>query len=351
MDIEEETIVAVAFYAVMAILMATVMRNATRSRGKAPKIFSKPLGSTLSMLVWHVIFVAAAMILIYILPISITKSMFSRNGVVVVGTIFPIYESIHAVCTAFDGDDKTWLQYWIVQGLFSFSTEWVDDITHHLPTAGRHWFEFEFFFMLWMICPFTDGAALIYDQLMVPFVVPWVQKYTESVHGYITTAVMMAVNGSHLWVVSIVFAMMDEKFKRFVVVGIGTVYPLMASTVAVASKEGTDDTMWLTYWSCFGVLFLLMDIVEEVLGEWPGFYTACLFSTVYLMLPLFRGAEVVFRKILVPLSGQTEMLLLRDVEELRKEMVQNIPPNRRTNVLSMAANSFLRAQDINQKTE
>lgn len=53
-----------------------------------------------------------------------------------------------------------------------------------------------------------------------------------------------------------------------------------------------------------------MDFSEKILGKIPGFYTLIIFSTVYLMLPMFRGADKVFRKVLVPLAGLQEVSVL-----------------------------------------
>ena len=48
----------------------------------------------------------------------------------------------------------------------------------------------------------------------------------------------------------------------------------------------------------------MMDTLETFVGWVPGFYTLAIFTTVCLMLPMFRGADKVFRKILVPLAGK-----------------------------------------------
>lgn len=72
-----------------------------------------------------------------------------------------------------------------------------------------------------------------------------------------------------------------------------------------------DSKYWLTYWAVYGCLFVIMDISEKVLGRIPGFYTLIIFSTIYLMLPMFRGADKVFRKILVPLAGLQEVSVMQ----------------------------------------
>lgn len=50
--------------------------------------------------------------------------------------------------------------------------------------------------------------------------------------------------------------------------------------------------------------------------------------TLYLMLPMFRGSDAVFRNIIVPIAGKTEMLLLRDSLLLRRAMENKMSPRR-----------------------
>lgn len=46
------------------------------------------------------------------------------------------------------------------------------------------------------------------------------------------------------------------------------------------------------------------------------------------MLPMFQGADKVFRKILVPLAGLQEMLMLSDAIQVKKRMLKDLPPDR-----------------------
>jgi receptor expression-enhancing protein 5/6 len=138
------------------------------------------------------------------------------------------------------------------------------------------------------------------------------------------------------------FMSFPEEQRRFAVVAVGTVYPLAASTVALTTKtDGTDDTFWLTYWSCFSVLFLSMDYLENFVGSIPGFYSICLVATIYLFLPMFGGANVVFRSVLVPLSGQFENMLLHDAYLVRKGMERSIPSKYKERVFKKAADLFI----------
>lgn len=84
-----------------------------------------------------------------------------------------------------------------------------------------------------------------------------------------------------------------------------------------------------------------MDYLENFVGSIRGFYSLCLAATIYLFLPMFDGANVVFRRVLVPLSGQYENMLLHDAYLVRKGMEQSIPPEYHDKVFVKAANVFV----------
>jgi TB2/DP1, HVA22 family len=121
------------------------------------------------------------------------------------------------------------------------------------------------------------------------------------------------------------------------------VYPIAASLIAVTTETtGLDDTLWLTYWTTYSLLYIAMDYIENFIGHVPGFYSICALATVYLFLPMFNGSEVVFRRVLVPLSGQYENMLLRDAYLVKAGMVKAIPTQHRDRVLEKAAHIFLK---------
>lgn len=71
---------------------------------------------------------------------------------------------------------------------------------------------------------------------------------------------------------------------------------------------------------------------DTYIGWVPGFYTLVIFTTVYLMLPMFQGADKVFRNILVPAAGLRELLLLRDAIRVKKDMFKHLSPERAKSV-------------------
>jgi hypothetical protein len=65
---------------------------------------------------YHAIYLAVAAILSFVLPLSVKQAVFSTAGVVVAGNIFPVIESLRALCTPSTADDMEWLQYWVEAG-------------------------------------------------------------------------------------------------------------------------------------------------------------------------------------------------------------------------------------------
>ncbi len=207
---------------------------------------------------------------------------------------------------------------------------------------------FEFFFYLWLCLPWTDGATLISDFIIVPLVAPIVQPIAKKMEGIINQIITIVMNAAHLSVVWVVFEFFPPSFKRVVWILLGTVYPMFSSIVSVTTVDGGDDTFWLTYWSCFGMLFLVTDFLENWLGFIPGFYTISIAVTVYFMLPIFRGADQVFRNILVPIFGLQEMLLRRDAEVVKQSVLADVAPERRALILKEIAASFQKDADADE---
>ena len=228
----------------------------------------------------------------------------------------------------------------MVGGIVFMCTEWVDDMMEGSDNVV-YWYESMLFFFVWLFFPKTDVAALIYDYITEPFLAPKIRPLATKMSNWITYLYQTVINAAHLWVLWIIFMFLPAGLKRLVAVAVGTVYPLVSSITAAATEEIEDDTYWwLTYWSVYGCLFLIMETLETWLGRIPGFYSLIIFATVYLMLPMFQGADKVFRKILVPLAGLREMLMLRDAIHVKKSMLRDLDPERATIVRKAIAKFY-----------
>lgn len=147
-----EVILTWIITSVIGLLAVLFMRKIPRSRGRPPAFITERFGragAVVGALVFLSLYIAGAFLILLIMPELVQDKLFSPLGVVIVGTVFPIVESIITVCTISAEDDKTWLQYWIAQASFSYATEWVDLIAENgAPFVKEHWYEFEFFFMV-----------------------------------------------------------------------------------------------------------------------------------------------------------------------------------------------------------
>jgi hypothetical protein len=105
--------------------LTPLLHRIPRTRGRNP--------------IFHALFFAGVFVVLKVVPDWVHDEIFSPGGVLVLGTVIPVYESVVAVCSVDTIDDTVWLQYWIASGTFSFATEFMDDIRARLPQAGDHW--------------------------------------------------------------------------------------------------------------------------------------------------------------------------------------------------------------------
>jgi len=287
----------------------------------------------------HLVYIAASLLFVLLLPSSVAAYIFTQLTVTLVGFVYPIYRATKAVCTPDDDDDKVWLQYWQLGGVLFMLTSWIDDAIES-EVGDQKLLGSLLFTFYWLYCPFTCGALLIYERVTAPFLAPKLRPMQKKMSNFIAATIQALTNAAHLYFVWIIFMFLPSGLKRICAITIGTVYPFVCSVTATATDEIEDDTYWLTYWAAYGCLFLIMDTLEVFIGWVPGFYTLVIFTTVYLMLPMFRGADKVFRKILVPLAGLQEMLILRDTIMIKKEMLRNLDPERAEIVEQQIAKLF-----------
>ncbi len=146
----------------------------------------------------------------------------------------------------------------------------MDVIAEEYPSISEHWHEFEFFVILWLLLPFTDGSTLLFTKVTEPLLSPIARSIKNQVESKMSLFVLI-VNIGYLWIVWFAFLSLDEEARRFIVITVGTLYPIAASTIACTTRtEKRDDSFWLTYWVCFSILFLLMDYLEHFIGSIRG---------------------------------------------------------------------------------
>ncbi|KAJ3121822.1 hypothetical protein HK098_003336, partial [Nowakowskiella sp. JEL0407] len=79
-----------------------------------------------------------------------------------------------------------------------------------------------------------------------------------------------------------------------------------ASFKAIESSQKEDDVQWLTYWTVYGFLNIV-EFFTDIILFWVPFYHV--FKTVillYLFMPQFAGAQVLYKKVFRPYLVSSE---------------------------------------------
>ncbi|GAA5797393.1 TB2/DP1, HVA22 family-domain-containing protein [Helicostylum pulchrum] len=80
--------------------------------------------------------------------------------------------------------------------------------------------------------------------------------------------------------------------------GISWLYPAYASFKAIESPSKEDDKQWLTYWTVVGFVQMIEYFSDILLYWFPFYYLFKTLFILYLALPQFRGAELIYTRFL-----------------------------------------------------
>jgi len=83
----------------------------------------------------------------------------------------------------------------------------------------------------------------------------------------------------------------------------GFVIPGYYSLEALFTVTKADDTQWLTYWVVFA-FFSVIESFVSVVYWFPFYYTFKFVFLLWLALPTFRGAELIFHSFMQPMLGR-----------------------------------------------
>lgn len=83
----------------------------------------------------------------------------------------------------------------------------------------------------------------------------------------------------------------------------GFAIPGYYSMEALFTTTTKDDTQWLTYWVVFA-FFTVVESFVNVVYWFPFYFTFKFVFLLWLSLPVFRGADVIFRSFMVPMFGR-----------------------------------------------
>ena len=92
-----------------------------------------------------------------------------------VGLVYPIWKSFRALETESLDDDKQWLTYWTVYGIFVIFDDYSEFILQHFP----YYYPFKLVFLVWLFSPTTKGAIVMYNSIVKPLFVRYSAKIDE----------------------------------------------------------------------------------------------------------------------------------------------------------------------------
>ena len=91
-------------------------------------------------------------------------NLFGKYITCLVGVVLPAYWSIKAIESPEANDDKQWLTYWAIYGIFTFLDNFAGIILRIFP----FYFILKLVFLVWCFMPNTLGALFIYNKIVEP---------------------------------------------------------------------------------------------------------------------------------------------------------------------------------------
>jgi len=112
-------------------------------------------------------------IAIFFLIMGIGSALISR----LIGVAYPLYKSIKALETKRENEDKMWLTYWTVYGLFVVVDEFAEPLLIFIP----FYFFAKVCFMIWLYNPATNGALVLYTIFFKPLLKRYETKLKDGI--------------------------------------------------------------------------------------------------------------------------------------------------------------------------
>ena len=126
------------------------------------------IGVDPGLLVTGVMFVA-----IFLVAVGVCGNLL----VSIVGFLYPAYRSFKALESDETDDDTQWLTYWVVYAFFTVFDEMTSWILNLMP----FYFMIKLVLMIWMFWPTTNGARVIYNTVLAPFL----RKYQDKIDKHV----------------------------------------------------------------------------------------------------------------------------------------------------------------------
>ena len=108
-------------------------------------------------------------------------NLFGKYITCIVGVTLPAYWSIKAIESPEFDDDKQWLTYWAIYGIFTL----LDQFGNFMLRIFPFYFVLKILFLIWCFMPNTMGALFIYNKVVGPFFRKYENKIDQKIEKFI----------------------------------------------------------------------------------------------------------------------------------------------------------------------
>ena len=106
-----------------------------------------------------------------------TTKIFSSYVTCLVGVLCPTYLSLKALESPEEDDDKHFLTYWVVYGLFTIFDIFTSFLINRIP----FYYTLKLAFLIWMFMPNFKGSLFIYNYIIGPLFKKYESKFDKGV--------------------------------------------------------------------------------------------------------------------------------------------------------------------------
>ena len=108
-------------------------------------------------------------------------NLFGKYITCIVGVTLPAYWSIKAIESPEFDDDKQWITYWAIYGIFTLIDQFANIVLRIIP----FYFVIKILFLIWCFMPNTMGALFIYNRIVGPYFRKYENKIDQKIEKFI----------------------------------------------------------------------------------------------------------------------------------------------------------------------